>query len=47
MLSVKAKEAADTIFKVLGMTQPRIKLHLPFFIITNCRCLLQKANHSE
>jgi len=25
MLSVKAREAADTIFKVFGMTQLRIK----------------------
>jgi len=29
MLSVKARETADTIFNVLGMTQPRIKPSLP------------------
>jgi len=29
MLSVKARKAADTIFKVYGMTQLRIKLSLP------------------
>jgi len=29
MLSVKARNAADTIFYVLGMTQLRIKLSLP------------------
>jgi len=31
MLSVKAREATDTIFKVFGMTQPRIKSSLPCF----------------
>jgi len=31
MLSVKAREAADTIFKVFGLTQLRIKLSLPCF----------------
>jgi len=31
MLSVKAREAADTIFKVFGMTQLRIKPNLPCF----------------
>jgi len=29
MLSVKARDAADTIFKVFGMTQLRIKPSLP------------------
>jgi len=29
MLSVKAREATDTIFKVFGMTQLRIKPSLP------------------
>jgi len=29
MLSVKASEVADTIFKVFGMTQLRIKPSLP------------------
>jgi len=31
MLSVKAREAADTIFKVFGMAQLRIKPSLPRF----------------
>jgi len=31
MLSVKAEATADTIFKVFGMTQLRIKLSLPWF----------------
>jgi len=31
MLNVKAREAADTIFKFLGMTQLRIKPSLPYF----------------
>jgi len=31
MLSVKEREAADTIFKVFGMTQLRIKPSLPRF----------------
>jgi len=31
MLSVKAREAADTIFEVDGMTQLRIKPSLPYF----------------
>jgi len=31
MLSVKAREAAETIFKVFGMTQLRIKPSLPCF----------------
>jgi len=31
MLSVKAREAADTIFEVFGMTQLRIKPILPCF----------------
>jgi len=31
MLSVKAREVADTIFKVFGMTQLRIKPSLPRF----------------
>jgi len=31
MLSVKAREAADTIFQVFGMTQLRIKPILPRF----------------
>jgi len=31
MLSVKAREAADTIFKVFGMTQLRVKPNLPRF----------------
>jgi len=31
MLSVKVREAADTIFKVIGMTILRIKPSLPFF----------------
>jgi len=34
MLSVKAREAADTIFKVFGMTQLRIKPSLPCLRIT-------------
>jgi len=31
MLSVKAREAADTIFQVFGMTQLRMKPSLPCF----------------
>jgi len=31
MLSVKVREAADTIFKDFGMAQLRIKLSLPRF----------------
>jgi len=31
LLNVKAKEVADTIFKVFGMTQMRIKPSLPRF----------------
>jgi len=31
MLNVKAREAADTIFKVFGVTQLRIKPSLPCF----------------
>jgi len=31
MLSVKAREASDTIFKVFGKTQLRIKPSLPCF----------------
>jgi len=31
MLSVKVREAADTIFEVFGMTQLRIKHSLPCF----------------
>jgi len=31
MLRVKAGEAADTIFTVFGLTQPKIKLSLPCF----------------
>jgi len=31
MLSVKARKAADIIFKVFGMTQLRIKPSLPCF----------------
>jgi len=31
MLSIKAREAADTIFKVFDMTQLRIKPSLPRF----------------
>jgi len=31
MLSVKAREAADTIFKVFGMTQLKTKPSLPCF----------------
>jgi len=31
MLSVKARETADTIFQVFGMTQLRIKPSLPRF----------------
>jgi len=32
MLSVKAREAADIIFHVFGMTQLRIKSSLPCFV---------------
>jgi len=31
MLSVKTREAADTIFEVFGITQLRIKPGLPYF----------------
>jgi len=30
-LSVKAREAANTILKIFDMTQPRIKPSLPYF----------------
>jgi len=32
MLNVKAREAADTIFEVFGMTQLKIKPSLPYFV---------------
>jgi len=51
MLSVKAREAADTIFKVFGMTQLRIKPSLPFIFLIKktlfCFSQFQSVRKSE
>jgi len=49
MLNVKAREAADTIFNVFGMTQLRIKSSLPRFTITLFlkRCLFTSNGQNK